>query len=187
MDAVFGWVRGIAVVVLMMTFIEMVLPRSDLKKYVDVIVGLAVIGAVLTPLLGLGVGIGVGLELAVATGRGWSASEHLSRPPAASQASTGGSGSCRELASSMASRALEARVRKSLCSSYGSRAEAWAVRVALTDNGQLASVEVEMSSPATASVPASALTEGASLIDRDGVARTAALALEAPPEVVMVK
>jgi stage III sporulation protein AF len=179
-DAVFGWVRGIAVVVLTMTFVEMVLPRSDLKKYVDVVVGLAVIGAVLTPLLGLGMGIGAGLELAATAARGWS------EPRGVVQTQEGGS--YREIASSIASRALETRVRQAIGASYGSEAEGWAVKVRVTDAGLLESVEVEMDVPASSADSRSLPRVAANLVpDPGSVARTVAAALDAPLDVVTVR
>jgi len=193
-EALFRWVRGIAVVVLTMTFIEMVLPRSDLKKYVDVVVGLAVIAAILTPLLGLGMGIGAGLELAATAVRGWSES----RAPAQTQAlaagfggvdaeqRAGAGGSYRGMASSIASRALETRVRQAIGASYGSRAESWAVKVRVTEAGHLASVEVEMGVPAS-SADSRGMPPTAATPDPGSVARTVALALEAPLEVVTVR
>ena len=195
-DAVFRWVRGISVVVLTVTFIEMVLPRSDLRKYVDVVVGLAVIAAILTPLLGLGMGIGAGLELAATAVRDWSGS----RAPAQTQALAAGFGgvdaeqragagvSYRGMASSIASRALETRVRRAIGASYGSSTESWAVRVCVTEAGHLESVEVEMDVPASSAGPRGA--PGAVVDpgpDPGSVAQTVALALEAPLEVVTVR
>lgn len=191
-DAVFRWVRGIAVVVLTMTFIEMVLPRSDLKKYVDVVVGLAVIGAILTPLLGLGIGIGAGLDLATTAARSWSASAELARTQTElgrfgglrPEPSAGAGVDYRELASSIASRALETRVRQAIRASYGSEAESWAVKVHVTDAGRLGSVEVEMDTPVSSPDP---WVSPHATADRTSVARTVALALEAPLEVVTVR
>ena len=157
---------GIAVVVLTVTFIEMVLPRSDLKRYVDVVVGLAVIGAILTPLLGLGMGIGAGLELATTAARSWSESfgptlaetgpGRLGGPGV--EAYAGAGGNYREVASSIASRALETRVRQAIAASYGSEAESWAVKVRVTDAGVLESVEVEMDVPAASADSRACLT-----------------------------
>ena len=193
-DAVFRWVRGIAVVVLTVTFIEMVLPRSDLKKYVDVVVGLAVIGAILTPLLGLGMGIGAGLELATAAARSWSEpfgpTRTQTEPGRYSgpgvEAYSGAGGNYREVASSIASRALETRVRQAIAASYGSEAESWAVKVRVTDAGVLESVEVEMDMPAL-SADSRGVPRAAADPDPGSVARTVALALEAPLEVVTVR
>jgi len=197
-EALFRWVRGIAVVVLTMTFIEMVLPRSDLKKYVDVVVGLAVIGAILTPLLGLGMGIGAGLELAATTARDWSES----RGPAQIQEVAAGSGSpgadehsgaggsYRGMASSIASRALETRVRRAIGASLGSAAECWAVRVRVSEAGRLESVEVEMDVPASSTDPQGMPRAAAGPDpgpDPRSVARTVAAALEAPLDVVTVR
>ncbi len=195
-DAVFRWVRGIAVVVLTMTFIEMVLPRSDLKKYVDVVVGLAVIGAILTPLLGLGMGIGAGLELAVTVVRNWSECGGVAQTQAVA-AGFGGPGAeqdsgagwnYRGMASSIASRALETRVCQAIGAYYGSRAESWAVKVRVTEAGHLESVEVEMDMSAS-SADSRGLPSAASDLGPDpgSVARTVALALEAPLEVVTVR
>ena len=150
-DAVFRWVRGISVVVLTVTFIEMVLPRSDLRKYVDVVVGLAVIAAILTPVLGLGMGIGAGLELAATAVRGWSES----RAPAQTQAlaaefggvdaeqRAGAGGSYRGMASSIASRALETRGRQAIGASYGTRAEDWAEKARQATAGHSGTVQGE--------------------------------------------
>lgn len=181
---------------LTMTFIEMVLPRSDLKKYVDVVVGLAVIGAVLTPLLGLGMGIGAGLELAATAVRDWSESRGFAQTqavaagfggPGAAQHS-GAGGSYRGMASSIASRALETRVRQAIGASYGSRAESWAVKVRVTEVGYLESVEVEMDVPASSAgqrgLPGAVVDLGP---NPSNVARTVALALEAPFEAVTVR
>lgn len=184
----FRWVRGISVVVLTVTFIEMVLPRSDLRKYVDVVVGLAVIAAILTPLLGLGMGIGAGLELAATAVSDWSES----RAPTArsggvdAEQRAGAGGSYRGVASSIASRALEMRVRQAISASYGSRAESWAVKVRVTEAGQLESVEVEMDMPAS-SADSRGMPRTAATPDPGSVARTVALALEAPLEVVTVR
>lgn len=186
----FRWVRGVAVVVLTMTFIEMVLPRSDLKKYVDVVVGLVVIGAILTPLLGLGMGIGAGLELATSAVRDWPESRALAAgfggPDAAQHSGAGGS--YRGMASSIASRALETRVRQAIGASYGSRAESWAVKVRVTEVGYLESVEVEMDVPASSAgqrgLPGAVVDLGP---NPSNVARTVALALEAPLEAVTVR
>jgi hypothetical protein len=193
-DAVFRWVRGIAVVVLTVTFIEMVLPRSDLKKYVDVVVGLAVIGAILTPLLGLGMGIGAGLELATTAARSWSESfgptlaetgpGRLGGPGV--EAYAGAGGNYREVALSIASRALETRVRQAIAASYGSEAESWAVKVRVTDAGVLESVEVEMDVPAS-SVDSLGVPHAAADPDPRSVARAVALALRAPLDVVTVR
>ena len=195
-DGLFRWVRGISVVVLTMTFIEMVLPRSDLKKYVDVVVGLAVIGAILTPLLGLGMGIGAGLELAATAVRDWSESGGIAQTRAlvaglggsGSEQHSGTGGSYRGMASSIASRALETRVRRAIGASYGSSTESWAVRVCVTEAGHLESVEVEMDVPASSAGPRGA--PGAVVDpgpDPGRVAQTVALALEAPLEVVTVR
>ena len=182
-DGVFRWVRGIVAVVLTMTFIEMVVPRSELKKYVDVVVGLAVIGAILTPLLGLGVGIGTGLELAAEATRSWPASWRTAAQTGAPP------GLHAELASSVASRALEARVRKALSSSYGGQAEGWTVRVCVTDSGQLASAEVDTGFRALSGRSGSPGPEDSlpAAVDRAGVARTVALALDSPLQLVTVR
>ena len=187
-DAVFRWVRGISVVVLTVTFIEMVLPRSDLRKYVDVVVGLAVIAAILTPLLGLGMGIGAGLELAATAARGWSASQIEPERSGSGGALTysGAVGNYREAASSIASRALEARVREVIGTSYGNEAESWVVKVRVSDMGRLESVDVEMDVPAS-SADSRGLPRTAAAPDAGAVARTVALALEAPLEVVRVR
>jgi hypothetical protein len=195
-DAVFRWVRGIAVVVLTMTFIEMVLPRSDLKKYVDVVVGLAVIGAILTPLLGLGMGIGAGLELAATAVRDWSESRGLAQTQAVaagfggpgSEQHSGAGGSYGGMASSIASQALETRVRQAIGASYGSRSESWAVKVRVTETGHLESVEVEMDVPASSAGPRGLSGVAADMgPDPGSVARTVAAALEAPLDVVTVR
>ena len=187
-DAVFRWVRGISVVVLTVTFIEMVLPRSDLRKYVDVVVGLAVIAAILTPLLGLGMGIGAGLELAATAVRDWSESRALAAGFGGVDAEqrAGAGESYRGMASSIASRALETRVRQAIGASYGSRAESWAVKVRVTEAGHLASVEVEMGVPAS-SADSRGMPPTAATPDPGSVARTVALALEAPLEAVTVR
>ncbi len=45
MGAITAWVRGIVLLVLAVTFLEMLVPRSSLKKFVDMVMGgLAVIG-----------------------------------------------------------------------------------------------------------------------------------------------
>ncbi len=182
-DGVFRWVRGIVAVVLTMTFMEMVVPRSELKKYVDVVVGLAVIGAILTPLLGLGVGIGTGLELAAEATRSWPASWRTAAQTGAPP------GLDAEIASSVASRALEARVRKALSSSYGRLADGWTVRVRVTDGGELEAAEVDTGLRAPSGGSGSQGPEGSLpvAVDRTAVTRTVALALESPLQLVTVR
>lgn len=186
-DGLNRWVRCIVAAVLTVTFIEMVLPRSELKKYVDVVVGLALIGAILTPLLGLGVGIGAGLETATAAARGrpaqWGATS-METP----------AGLDTELASSIASRALEARVREALSSSCGSLADSWIVRVRVTDGGRLEAAEVDTGMHARSGGydlhgpdGSSPVAVDRTTVDRTAVARTVASALECSVELVTVR
>ncbi|HHY46334.1 MAG TPA: hypothetical protein GX506_03445, partial [Firmicutes bacterium] len=49
--AINAWVRDIIIMVIVLTFIEMMLPQNGLKRMVRVVVGVAIIGVILNPVL----------------------------------------------------------------------------------------------------------------------------------------
>ncbi|PKM81293.1 MAG: hypothetical protein CVU89_09775 [Firmicutes bacterium HGW-Firmicutes-14] len=53
MDTVRVIVKSILIIIMMTAFLEIVLPRSDMKRYINLIIGLFVIIAVLNPFLSL--------------------------------------------------------------------------------------------------------------------------------------
>ena len=53
MDTLRVMVKSIIIIIFMAAFLEIVLPRSDMKRYINLIIGLFVIVAVLNPFVGL--------------------------------------------------------------------------------------------------------------------------------------
>lgn len=51
MDAIREWVREIVVLVVFVTFLELLLPRSSLRNWVRVVIGLMMLVAILKPVL----------------------------------------------------------------------------------------------------------------------------------------
>lgn len=136
MGAITTWVRGIVLLVLAVTFLEMLVPRSSLKKFVDMVMGLAVIGAIASPLVNIGMGYLNG-EFAVSRGLAL---------PAASRAtcSTELAWDAQEIASSLTETVIEAKVRNALSASFAEGRFSWEVRAFVDRNGNLESMTVSV-------------------------------------------
>lgn len=53
MDYISGWARGLITIVIMSSFIELILPRGDIKKYVRFASGLIIIVLIVKPLFNI--------------------------------------------------------------------------------------------------------------------------------------
>lgn len=51
MDFISGWLKGIVLIILFASFMDLLLPSSAMQKYVKLVIGLIIIVAMLTPLL----------------------------------------------------------------------------------------------------------------------------------------
>lgn len=136
MGAVTAWVRGIVLLVLAVTFLEMLAPRSSLKKFVDMVMGLAVIGAIASPLVNIGMGY---LNGELATSRALAL-------PAASRAvwNTEQPWDAQEIASTLTETVIEAKARDALLDSFAESRLSWEVRASVDRNGNLESMTVSV-------------------------------------------
>lgn len=65
-DSLAGWIRQLILLLIAAGLVDMALPRGNLRRYVDVVVGLVIVATILSPLLGwLGSGWEENLEQAM--------------------------------------------------------------------------------------------------------------------------
>jgi stage III sporulation protein AF len=136
MGAITAWVRGIVLLVLAVTFLEMLVPRSSLKKFVDMVMGLAVIGAMVSPLVNIGMGYLSG-ELV--------ASSALALPAASKTAwGTEQPWDAQEIASRLTETVIEAKARDALSDVFAESHCSWEIRASVDRNGNLQSMIVSV-------------------------------------------
>ncbi len=138
MGAISAWVRGIVLLVLAVTFLEMLVPRSDLKKFVDMIMGLAVIGAMIAPIVNIGLGYAENGLALTSTFALPDASKRTGMQMAA-EAWDG-----QEIASNLTETVIETRVREALSTSFAESGCSWEVEALVDRDGRLLSIMVDV-------------------------------------------
>ena len=175
MGAITAWVRGIVLLVLAVTFLEMLVPRSSLKKFVDMVMGLAVIGAMVSPLVNLGMGYLSGelassraLALPTSSKAAWG----IEQPPDA-----------QAIASRLTETVIEAKVREALSRSFAEGRFSWEVQASVDLNGSLESVTVSVGSGSGSSYG----HEGSPFPGESAIAATLSAVLGIDPRMVIVR
>ncbi|MEA4882877.1 MAG: stage III sporulation protein AF [Clostridia bacterium] len=151
MDAISGWVKGIASLVLLVTFLEMLVPRSDMKRLVDIVIGIAVIAAVISPIVSLGGTLGFAFDQWSRTSETALAGREDVRSRAAVMSqSIGTRDPSEDLAPRLAARLFEVQASEALLREYGDAASSWKVSASLSRGGELEWIRIDMRGGGTA-------------------------------------
>lgn len=70
MEVFSNWIRNVAIMVIILSFLELLLPQNQMERFVRAVIGLVIIAFILRPLVGL-VGGGTTWELQGLGSRGW--------------------------------------------------------------------------------------------------------------------
>ncbi|MGI6540161.1 MAG: stage III sporulation protein AF [Bacillota bacterium] len=170
MEAISAWVRGIVVLVLAVTFLEMLVPRSGLKKFVDMVMGLAVIAGIIAPLVNIGMGYVDG-KLAEADRFAMSGNLGTLGEPRGLDG--------QQIAAELTETVIEAKVREALAARFYGKNCFWEVRASIDRSGALLGIEVNVSFGGAA--------EGCARPGDSEIAAAASAALGVDPEMIIVR
>ncbi|HOK70961.1 MAG TPA: stage III sporulation protein AF [Bacillota bacterium] len=176
MEAISAWVRGIVVLVLAVTFLEMLVPRSGLKKFVDMVMGLAVIAGIIAPLVNIGMGY---VDGKLAESDRFAMSGNLGSFENLGTLGEPHGLDGQQIAAELTETVIEAKVREALAARFYGKNCFWEVRASIDRSGALLGIEVNVSFGGAA--------EGCARPGDSEIAAAASAALGVDPEMIIVR